>query len=65
MFTELTRVLNRSESDILTFQKLSKEFASLLEKINLSKMSIVNLLKKLMKIIFLTIQLLKKKFSFK
>ncbi|MGU9141346.1 helix-turn-helix domain-containing protein [Clostridium perfringens] len=32
MFTELTRVLNRSESDILTFQKLSKEFASLLEK---------------------------------
>ncbi|EJT5932210.1 helix-turn-helix domain-containing protein [Clostridium perfringens] len=32
MFTELTRVLNRSESDILTFQKLSKEFASLLDK---------------------------------
>ena len=32
MFTELTRVLNRSESDIKTFQKLSKEFASLLDK---------------------------------
>lgn len=32
MFIELTRVLNRSESDILTFQKLSKEFASLLDK---------------------------------
>lgn len=32
MFTELTRVLNRNESDILTFQKLSKEFASLLDK---------------------------------
>lgn len=32
MFTELTRVLNRSESDIKTFQKLSKEFATLLNK---------------------------------
>ncbi|MBO3418098.1 S24 family peptidase, partial [Clostridium perfringens] len=32
MFIELNRITNRSESDILTFQKLSKEFASLLDK---------------------------------
>ncbi|MDK0600780.1 S24 family peptidase (plasmid) [Clostridium perfringens] len=32
MFIELNRITNRSKSDILTFQKLSKEFASLLDK---------------------------------
>ncbi|EOU1128851.1 S24 family peptidase [Clostridium perfringens] len=32
MFIELNRITNRSESDILTFQKLSKEFATLLDK---------------------------------
>lgn len=32
MFVELHRIINRSESDIRTFQELSKEFAKLLEK---------------------------------